>query len=446
MTQKDTLTLEDNSHIGVVGGGPAGSFFSYFLLDIAERVDLKIQVDIYEEKDFTIPGPKGCNKCAGVISESLIQLIASEGIDLPAEVVRTGIDSYVLHTDIRSVRIETPLQEARIATVYRGIGPTGSTKIQGNSFDNFLLATAAKKGANIIYDRVDDLSWQDNLPRIKTHNGVNKTYDLLAITGGVNASTAKLLGGLDIGYKLPQITQTSICEFYLGEEYVNKYFGNTIHVFLLDIPKVDFAMFIPKVEFVTFCMLGIDLDNETIHKTLELPEVRKCLPQDWQLPENFCHCKPHAAISDAVHLYSDRVITIGDCGVTRLYKDGIGAAYRAGKAAAVNAIFNGISRKTLSKYYGNTCKRISRDNIYGKLVFGVTRIIRRVKFIRHGAINTLINEQKQKKGTPHLSMVLWDTFTGSAPYRDVVFRALHPVGLSRLLANVFISLVSFGRK
>ena len=36
------FNLEDGSRVGIIGGGPAGSFFSYFLLDIAERIDLDI--------------------------------------------------------------------------------------------------------------------------------------------------------------------------------------------------------------------------------------------------------------------------------------------------------------------------------------------------------------------------------------------------------------------
>ena len=36
------FALEDGSRIAVVGGGPAGSFFSYFLLKMADAVDLDI--------------------------------------------------------------------------------------------------------------------------------------------------------------------------------------------------------------------------------------------------------------------------------------------------------------------------------------------------------------------------------------------------------------------
>jgi hypothetical protein len=64
-----SLTLENGSRIAVVGGGPAGSFFSYFVLQFAKRIDLEISVDIYERKNFSVFGAAGCNMCAGVISE-----------------------------------------------------------------------------------------------------------------------------------------------------------------------------------------------------------------------------------------------------------------------------------------------------------------------------------------------------------------------------------------
>ena len=127
--------LDDGSRVGVIGGGPAGSFFSIFLLDIAERMGMDIQVDIYEPRDYTRPGPVGCNMCGGIISESLVQNLASEGINLPPTVVQRGIDSYMLHMDVGSVHIDTPLQEKRIAAVYRGPGPRDIKEIKWGSFD-----------------------------------------------------------------------------------------------------------------------------------------------------------------------------------------------------------------------------------------------------------------------------------------------------------------------
>ena len=112
MTDDSDLKLDDGSRIAVIGGGPAGSFFSYFLLAMTERMGLDVHVDIYESRDFANSGPTGCNMCGGIISESLVQALAAEGIDLPPTVVQRGIDSYFLHMDVGSVQIETILNEA----------------------------------------------------------------------------------------------------------------------------------------------------------------------------------------------------------------------------------------------------------------------------------------------------------------------------------------------
>jgi len=445
MSEESRFTLDNNSRVGVIGAGPAGSFFSYFLLDIAERIDTEIHVDLYEAKDFSVPGPAGCNNCAGIISESLVQTLASEGINLPPSVVKTGIDRYVLHTDGGSVEIDTPLHEMRIAAVHRGSGPRGITDTRWESFDGFLLKLAADKGARVLHERVNELGWQDGLPAVKTKNGELRAYDLLVVAVGVNATIRKLMEGLDFGYQPPGTTKTYICELYLGEDIVNQRLGNAVHLFLLDIPRVDFAMLIPKVEFATFCMLGNDIDTNLVETTLNTPEVRAVLPPEWQMPENYCHCSPRATISDPVHPFDDRVVTLGDCGVTRLYKDGIGAAYKAAKAAAVTAVFDGVSREDFGGHFWATCRAISRDNRFGKIIFAVTHIIQRKRFMRNGVVKTVKGEQKKESGERHLSTVFWDTFTGSAPYRDVFLRTLHPVGLARLIGNMIKSIFASGR-
>jgi 2-polyprenyl-6-methoxyphenol hydroxylase-like FAD-dependent oxidoreductase len=51
------LQLKDGSRVAVVGGGPAGSFFAYFLREMAERFDREIDIVIYESRDFSGVGP-----------------------------------------------------------------------------------------------------------------------------------------------------------------------------------------------------------------------------------------------------------------------------------------------------------------------------------------------------------------------------------------------------
>jgi len=165
--------------VGVIGGGPAGSFFSYFLRDMAQRVGMDIHVDIYEPRDFSSPGPGGCNMCGGILSESLVQALGVEGINLPPTVVQRGIDSYVLHTEEGSVRIETPSHEKRIGAVHRGCGPRGIREIKWEGFDGYLQKLALNKGANLIRGRADDISWKEGVPEVKIRDGSPRTYELL---------------------------------------------------------------------------------------------------------------------------------------------------------------------------------------------------------------------------------------------------------------------------
>jgi hypothetical protein len=97
-------TLEDGSRVDVIGSGPAGSLFATFLSEMAGRVDVKLQVDIYESRTFNVPGPAGCNMCGGIVSETLVQNLAIEGVNLPTGVVQRGIQSCVLLTEVGSTR------------------------------------------------------------------------------------------------------------------------------------------------------------------------------------------------------------------------------------------------------------------------------------------------------------------------------------------------------
>lgn len=60
--------LRDGSRIAVVGAGPAGSLFSYFLLNMADAVSLDVDLDLFEPRHFCHRGPAGCNHCGGIVS------------------------------------------------------------------------------------------------------------------------------------------------------------------------------------------------------------------------------------------------------------------------------------------------------------------------------------------------------------------------------------------
>ena len=76
------FVLDDNAKIAVIGGGPSGTFFSYFALKMARMIDRKIEVTIFEPKAFTKDGPIGCNRCgraclAGITVPEVIASVRS---------------------------------------------------------------------------------------------------------------------------------------------------------------------------------------------------------------------------------------------------------------------------------------------------------------------------------------------------------------------------------
>ncbi len=436
------IELDDGARVAIMGGGPAGSFFGYFFLDMAERMGLDVAVDQFEPRDFSGLGPASCNMCGGIISETLVQNLAAEGINLPSTVIQRGIDSYVLHTHEGSVRIDTPLHEKRIGAVYRAAGPRVLKEKNWDSFDGYLQGLAAKKGVRIRPEKITGISWEDDKPHIKTRDGDFEPYDLLVVSVGINSTTLKLFADLPIEYEPPKSTKTFIREYYFGPEVMAKYLGSSMHVFLLDIPRLEFAAIIPKGECASICMLGEDIDKAMLNSFLESPEVRRCMPPDWKPEDNACQCSPKISTSGAVKPYGDRIVFIGDSGVTRLYKDGIGAAYRTAKAAASTAVFQGVAEKDFQKHFWPVCKSIESDNALGRIVFFVTRIIQKQRIARDGLLRMVGAEQNKAGHQRRMSTVLWDMFTGSATYREVFKRTLHPAFLGRLGLDIARSTVS----
>lgn len=212
-----------------------------------------------------------------------------------------------------------------------------------------------------------------------------------------------------------------------------------MHIFLLDIPRLKFAAIIPKGEYVTVCMVGHEINAPLIQAFFDSPEVRQCMPRNWRVDQASCYCSPRIAIAGALQPFTDRIVFIGDCGVTRLYKDGIGAAYRAAKAAAITAIFQGVSAENFRRHYLPACRKVRLDNWIGKLIFWISGLQLHQRRDRIGILRMVADEQNNAHLAKRMSTVLWDMFTGSAPYREIFLRTLHPFFVARLLWSVIAS-------
>ena len=426
------FTLRDGSRVAVVGGGPAGSLFASFLLDHAHRRGLAVSVEIFEPRDFHEPGPAGCNMCGGILSETLLDHLAREGIQLPDDVLHHSISGYVLHTETGGVRIETPSHDSHIGVSNRGGGPPGLKDLTWGSLDRHLFDLAEAKGAIGRRDRVIRFERTLGRPVIHTRDGAEGDYDLLAIAVGVNSTALKLLPRLEPGYKPPRVSRSATREYLLGADVVKRALGDTMHVFLLDMDGVEFAAVIPKGDVATLCLLGANIDEAMMRGFCDRAEVRALMPEGWRPDAVSCHCQPRVNVGTAARPFADRVVFIGDCATSRLYKDGIGAAYWTASAAADTAAHHGVSADAFAKHYWPTCRDLDRDNRFGRMSFAVAGVIQRSRLLR-AALMRMVEAEQGGPRTGRLSRMLWDMFTGGAPYRSIFLRGLHPAFLGRFL-------------
>lgn len=420
----NAFALRDGSNIVVIGGGPAGSFFSIFALKMARMLDREFNITIFEPKDFTQDGPRGCNRCGGIISELLVQTLAVEGINLPDSVIRKGIHSYKLHTNHGHVYIATPDFERTIATVYRGGGPKGMIEEGKESFDNFLLTQAVKEGAVHESLRIDRIEYKNKRPVLFSRNDEIMEADLVVGAFGVNSTTAKIFEDLGFGYKEPSTVTAAIVEIHISKDIVLKYFGNSIHLFLLPDRGIKFAAMIPKGSYVTLCILGQNISAGIVNDFLNKPVVKGVLPKTSSYSIE-CRCLPKMNIRAPKRPFADRLVMCGDAGSTRLFKDGLGAAYLMGKAAAKTAVFQGVSKEHFQKNYYPVYRSIVIDNYYGKYLYAIIDICRGNSILTKGMLSVVRKEQDNFFDRRKiLSSILWDMFTGNERYRNIFPKAL----------------------
>lgn len=438
------MQLANGARVAIVGGGPAGSLTAIFLLKLARHCRLDLRVDIYEPRAFATTGPKGCNLCGGVVSESLVQWLAVEGISLPPEVILDTINAYVLHTDQDAVRIETVRKEMRIASIFRGGGPGGAehqTPLPWASFDLFLLQLAIQKGARHLSCAVIGLERQAGFPTILTQEYPPSRAALLVGAVGINnAKSLTMFQGLNFGYVPPKTTRAYVTELYYGERNVYACLGHAMHVFLLKIPHLKFAAIVPKGHYATVVLLGNKVDQHLVERFFRAPEVRRCLPPGWEMPVQTCRCRPRINVGAPVKPFGDRVVMVGDASVSRLYKDGIGSAYRMAKRCALTAVTHGVSARHFRRYYWPGCRAMAWDNRLGHTMFFMDGILKRVPWLRQGVLRIM----KEKSGPDFqgtgeaLSVAFWNLFTGSASYITIAKEMFHPavlVGIVRALGR-----------
>lgn len=434
-TGAEDLFLEDGSKIAVIGAGPAGAFFADFAMHRARETGLNLSITIFDGKDFTQSGPKGCNLCAGVISETLIDRMCSRGIILPEEKIQRKIEGYYLRLKAGEFLMKHPLSEKQITTVFRGNGPRLSSQGKNVSFDDYLLKHVRQKGLKVFNRPVKQIQLPLN-PRepVRVIYGIGKEEsifeaDLVVCAFGLSSNMMKMMQNLNFGYRPPRTLSAMNVEIFLSKDFIQEHFGNNIYVYSWSTARgMRVANIIPKKDYITVNLIGKrDMKKEDLLEFLKLFIVHKKLPDNWRWSDRLCRCYPKVAVTSAKKPFTHRLVIIGDASCSRYYKNGIESAFVTAQIAADTAINYGVSESAFKKGYFRCVKKIIvRDNFYGRVLFKINDLVSGSTFLSKIMLNVAADEVNHGKNT-HMRSVLWNMYTGNIPYRTILLKFLNPV-------------------
>lgn len=416
------LSLSDGNRVCIVGGGPAGSFAALHLLRLAHQQKLRLEVLIFEPRDFSQPGPAGCNRCAGLLSSRLLRGLDELELPLPQEIIQAEVHAYAVNLDGKILRIERPDPGRRIVSIYRGGGPR---LLQGDpvaSFDRYLLSQACARGAQHISARVRKVTWEDR-PVAQTDQE-HYSADLLVLATGVN-SRAPLAPVFR--YQPPRTEIMAQDEILRPPTWPD----DQVSIFFRQPPNLIFGAVIPKGQYLNISLLGHKLTRDTVNEFLDVQALDTALSP---MCVSLCGCTPRIAIGPARRYFGTRWIAVGDAAVTRLYKDGIGSAFYTAKHAMQATIHHGISHRAIKKTYAPFCRSVTTDNFYGRMLFRIWSFTLHTPTLVRAWTNIINLEAEWPADQRIHTRILWGMFSGDELYRDLFRLALSPkamVGLTR---------------
>ena len=455
---KPRLHLEDGARIAVIGGGPAGAFFSLHLLKRARELHRHVEVTIFERRrapDVHAPGChgegwKGCNYCAGGLSPKLIDSLKALRIEVPESVIQSRVRSITIQGFWKNIELEVP-PGREMLTVYRGSRPDKRVD-RCENFDSFLLDQALKAGARLIAGEVSDVRRAGpakvNLRySIDGHPAVLEA-DLAIFAAGINEQPGvpverspmlQSLQRLLPDFVPPRVRPALIFELEAKPDLPSN-LADAIHFVEYGSKTLllEMCSLVPKRRYITVVLVGPSVDalsgnTETHHiieEFLRLPQVRKLLPRGLQM-HPACACRPHMILESARNPFGDRVAAVGDVVTARLYKDGILSAHRTARALADAIWERGIDARSLREGYEPTVRKFRADNRIASLVFLIHRVLFSSAVLSRILYQAVITERKETPSRQRqLEKILWRIASGDDDYREIFRSLVHPATLS----------------
>ncbi len=407
--------LPDGAAVGVIGAGPAGSFFALHLLQLLAENGRSARITLIDRKTFSSAGPSGCNMCAGAIGAAMVQKIGALSLPFDGSVVRRIADGYEIHGRDVAVTVRHP-ERGGIYTVFRGGGPTvsgGATK----SFDQHLLDAAVARGAEFLHERVGNVERIPSGYRLSFPGGIKKDFDFLVGAFGVNSTFSRILR---IGYVPPATWHTVQAEIPASDKFIVERLQNRIHIVPGRERGIRFLAITPKDDFLTLTGIGEhvrigDLERERARNR----SLSSLLPENAKV---ICHCHPQAPVGVAVRPFADRLAIIGDAFISRYLKNGIESSHDTARILAEAMVFHGTSVSSLRDHFHRPClERFRYDNLWGRLLFGIYESVLRKGRLSDAYLETVNREAS--KGNMTQARILWSVFAGDSPYREIAKEA-----------------------
>ncbi|MBS1250231.1 MAG: hypothetical protein MAG431_01822 [Chloroflexi bacterium] len=469
-----SMQLQNNDCVAIVGGGPAGSFFARYLLRESKRLNLHLDVVIIEKRKVTKNSNGnyhilGCPSGAGGISPRLNKILQQQGYTVPEEIIQGHIDYIWVHGRWKNLRLRVP-DDMQMYSVFRGSLPAGrGTESWG--LDGFLLGEAVKEGARILNGEVQSIAYSENgMPtltvRLPSRERRNFSASFVVVATGINTRRGNgLLASirqLNPAFVPGESRKAFIFELDVGEDYLKHNMDREIHFIEYGSKHLalEHAALLPKGKYLSVTLIGKSIDEaifpqdsqRIIRGFLKLSHINHILP-DVETISVACICFPRMASTPAKYPFGDRFAMVGDALGARLNKDGLFSAHVTASGLAQTIIHEGIDKQSLAKGYRKTIKWLKVDNRFGRIVFKVIRVAFGSPAISRVVYQSFATEFKiRDEHSRPVGSVLWKIASGTADYHQVLrtmfsFRVLQSifVGAVITLRNVAFELL-FGLK
>lgn len=407
----------------VVGGGPAGAYFSNIVSGFGYNV-LIIEKDVIGRDKL----------CAGGVTPRCFDILNSSFGKIPKEIVERKIDNALFTSKNEYVEVDFPPLKA--FTTDRG------------KFDKWLITKSIDKGTTVYENcKVVDIKTSERVAKIIYRNGGKlheKNANMIVDCHGANKTK-----WTNLKHAVPEHVIAVQAEIEMSKEYIDNHIGNAIEFYFdASYSGFGYSWVFPKKESVTVGLLDRTPSKnlkERLNKFIHThPIVSKKLCAKSLISNNNLILRG-ALIPNKIpeRIFHDRYMLVGDAAgfSDRITWEGISYAIESAKYAANVCNYahqvDDFSENVFGEYYKKCepfMKELNFGNTVQKLVYGKNldnvwdNLLKSLNENEHFK-NLVLNELNLKNHTSIAKMI------GDLPTSKKL-RLMNKIGLKNLISCI----------